>query len=314
MPSNKLLVDYLRVIYGLEKSLYSQRVLYQDINNKIYYLNNIELQPLYQLYSYPYDLGRFDFTAWIWFIAGGGIIGLIVGAISGVRLSWGNMFDDVPFSALINCIMFSIVGAIVGFGILKKNQNEELESLNYYISENKRITQLNKDIEVNNNRRLKDAHHKVELYNAELEKINASCMETESVLKKYYEMGIIYPKYHWDFAAISMFYEYLSSERCLTLPDSYNKYEDEKRDRLILCKLDEIIDRLESIRDNQYMLYAAINDVNNSIDGLKKSIDKSVDSYKDINSNLEMIAYHDSIMSQNSEYVKNIVMYRSLLK
>ena len=118
-------------------------------------------------------------------------------------------------------------------------------------------------------------------------------------------------KYHKNFVAISSFYEYFASGRCSTLGEAYNKYEEELRLNLIITELDIIITKLEQIKNNQFMLYDAINksnDTNKKILSTMKSIGNQND---DIMRNATITAYNSSITAQNTEYLKWYTFFRS---
>ena len=64
-----------------------------------------------------------------------------------------------------------------------------------------------------------------------------------------------------DFVAVSSFYEYISSGRCETLEGpngAYNLYENEIRMNTVIEKLNNVIESLEEIKQNQFMIYSAI--------------------------------------------------------
>lgn len=75
-----------------------------------------------------------------------------------------------------------------------------------------------------------------------------------------YAAGIIFGKYQ-NAVALSSFYEYLVSGRCEKLEGTngaYNLYESEVRANRVIEQLDTVIDSLEQIKSNQYMMYSAM--------------------------------------------------------
>ena len=128
---------------------------------------------------------------------------------------------------------------------------------------------------------------------------------TERTLKQYYDRNILFAKYR-NLIAVSSIYEYLQSGRCSTLEGyegAYNIFENELRLNLIVTKLDDIIYRLDSIRDNQYMLYDAINRGNHTSEYLLQSLEK-------IGDNGAVSAYNSSINAQNTEFLKWVEFLR----
>lgn len=87
--------------------------------------------------------------------------------------------------------------------------------------------------------------------------------ETDGLLTKLYELDEIYPKYR-NLPALTSIYEYLVTGRCdsLTGPHgAYNLYEDELRKDTVISQLNTVIENLEKIKQNQYMLYQQIKEI-----------------------------------------------------
>ena len=140
--------------------------------------------------------------------------------------------------------------------------------------------------------------------------------ETENLLKQcvdarvqYQNTGIIYPKYQ-DLVAYSTFYEYLETGRCtvLTGPDgAYNLYETEIRQNMIISQLSTVIDSLEEIKKNQYMVYSQLKKMNDSLDRLNDSMNRAFKSLSkslsDISGNLSEISNYAKVAAQNSEVI-----------
>lgn len=84
--------------------------------------------------------------------------------------------------------------------------------------------------------------------------------ESRALLDRYYASEIIYPKYR-TLPALTSIYEYFMTGRCteLTGPHgAYNLYEDELRKDTVISQLNTVIENLEQIRHNQYMLYQQV--------------------------------------------------------
>lgn len=83
---------------------------------------------------------------------------------------------------------------------------------------------------------------------------------TRQTLDKLYALNYIYPKY-CTLPALTSIYEYFMTGRCseLTGPNgAYNLYEDEVRKDTIVSQLNSVIENLEEIKHNQYMLYQQV--------------------------------------------------------
>lgn len=96
-------------------------------------------------------------------------------------------------------------------------------------------------------------------------------VKTEDLLKRtldcrnqLYSYDIVFGKYR-NLVALATFYEYLISGRCTSLEGSngaYNIFEAECRANQIIGQLTKIIDSLEQIKENQYLIYAQLQRIN----------------------------------------------------
>lgn len=80
---------------------------------------------------------------------------------------------------------------------------------------------------------------------------------------KLLSLGILYPKYD-NLIALTRFQEYLITGRCQALEGAdgaYNLFEIECRTDMIIKKLEDISDKLEQIKENQYQLYYVMNEI-----------------------------------------------------
>ncbi len=85
-------------------------------------------------------------------------------------------------------------------------------------------------------------------------------LESQNLLQRYYSSNIIYAKYR-TIPALTSMYEYFITGRCteLTGPHgAYNMYEDELRKDTVISQLNTVIENLEQIKQNQYMLYQQV--------------------------------------------------------
>lgn len=88
--------------------------------------------------------------------------------------------------------------------------------------------------------------------------------ETHALLERLYDKNIIYRKY-CPLPALTSMYEYFVTGRCteLTGPHgAYNMYEDEVRKDTVISQLNTVIENLEQIKQNQYMLYQQVKSIN----------------------------------------------------
>lgn len=139
--------------------------------------------------------------------------------------------------------------------------------------------------------------------------IDQNIAETEDLLQKtyaarneLYAYNIVFGKYR-NVVALSSFYEYLMSGRCESLEGAsgaYNIYEGEIRQNLIIAQLDNVISSLERIEQNQYMLYSELRDINSSLDTMNKTMDKALDSIRNMEGHMEHISENSDVIAHNT--------------
>lgn len=139
----------------------------------------------------------------------------------------------------------------------------------------------------------------------------------EELLKKLYiarndlyAYGIVFEKYR-NLVAISSIYEYLASGRCMSLDGhegAYNIYESEIRMDRVVSRLDLVIDSLEKIQQNQYMIYSAIQNVNSQLATLNSKMSAAVASLErietsatDMKAYMKTIADNTAVIAYNTE-------------
>lgn len=124
-------------------------------------------------------------------------------------------------------------------------------------------------VEEENKRLVREEQEKAAL-NTTLQQITVRKSKGAKALGKLYDMDVVYPKYR-NLSMISSLYEYFASGRCSTLEGhegAYNILEQEIRLDHIVLRLDQVIVNLEKIRQNQYMLYEAMQSVNANVSRL----------------------------------------------
>lgn len=158
----------------------------------------------------------------------------------------------------------------------------------------------------------KEMADRVSPTNAIRELIAKEIADTEELLKKtlaarneLYAYDIIFVKYR-NAVALSSFYEYLSSGRCTTLEGAdgaYNIYENEIRLNLVISQLDTVIASLEDIKQNQYMMYQEMRNINASLQRLNSTMDKAFASIQGIEANTSSMNEYMEHISKNSDVI-----------
>lgn len=110
-------------------------------------------------------------------------------------------------------------------------------------------------------------------------KDNRTCVFTslekaKKTLNDIYAMGILPQKYRSLNAATTL-YEYLETTRCKTIEGHggiYDTYEYDLKLGLIINKLDDIINHLDRIEQNQYMLYNELRTANQTLSNINQEL------------------------------------------
>ena len=127
-----------------------------------------------------------------------------------------------------------------------------------------------------------------------------------------YAAGIIFGKYQ-NAVALSSFYEYLVSGRCEKLEGTngaYNLYESEVRANRAIEQLDTVIDSLDQIKANQYMMYSAmcsmkqeLTQLNDTMNSALAAIYNIENSASDAVIQLEGISQIGTTIAKNSDVI-----------
>lgn len=268
---------YIQKVYHLETTQYEQQLLCNQIRYNINRLKRTTDKPFKKKESYnAEDL--------FW----SGTFALIVmAAIEFVLFLFTDLFDTDTGKPVAVCIAVLAAVLTIAFKIyLVAKRNKQTEKANQAIHLQNTADQV-----------VRDQH--CHALKQKLALAEHSLSQTKQTLIAFYNTGVVYPKYR-NLIAISSFHEYLASGRCSILEGhegAYNIFENELRLNLILVKMDDIINRLEEIRDSQYMLYSAIKQSNETTRKLSQSL-------QNIDNNTAIMAYNSRVTAQNTEFLK----------
>ena len=127
--------------------------------------------------------------------------------------------------------------------------------------------------------------------------------ETNRVLSALYQKGYIYEKYH-NLPALTSIAEYFLTGRCDTLTGphgAYNMYEDEVRKDTVISQLNVVIENLEKIKQNQYMLYQQVKAIQEQTYRMGNQLE-SIKTYTANIMDLTAInAYYAALTARNTE-------------
>jgi len=120
--------------------------------------------------------------------------------------------------------------------------------------------------------------------------------KTYDLLQQIYSMNLIHPKYR-NFVAIAQILEYFDTGRCTELggPNgAYNLYEQELRQNIIIDKLDQIINQLDSLNRTMGYIASAITQTNRLLEDISSSLGH-------IEANTALTAYNTQCIAYNTE-------------
>lgn len=148
------------------------------------------------------------------------------------------------------------------------------------------------------------------IYLEEMEEIKTTLSHLVNCRTQLHSMDVIFPKY-LEYVSVVTILEYFQSGRCTELTGAdgaYNLYESELRQNIIIGKLDDIADKLDDIKQSQYLLYTSLENINNSISVLNDTFEKAVTSLSNIEESLETIKENTALTAyysaKTAEYTK----------
>ena len=131
---------------------------------------------------------------------------------------------------------------------------------------------------------------------------------SEERLQTIYQKNFIFPKYR-NLVMVCSLYEYICAGRCTELEGhegAYNILETEIRLDRIISQLDKVIAQLEQIKQNQFMLYSAVQECNQRLGLIMGSIRQMVVDLNDfcscsIQNSIQLNSQVAELNSQNTQ-------------
>ena len=301
---------YMKTVYQLEAAQYMQRAVYQDLDIEVRNALYWKQEP----YEKPANITRDD-------ISGPTLCIGIFAAIMALIMSIGKAaslpsyyFSGDEIGRMIQVFGFlflgGIIGSIIGYAfwklVIEKREQEKYTAR--VEAEQKRVLMVNKRRDEENARKRRMALVRAEPWQEQMNDFQENVMKpTSQALQALYSLDILHPKYR-DLVAVSSIYGYLDTGRCTQLEGhegAYNIYEDERLQKIIISKLDDVINRLDRIEQNQYMLYRAIQYGNAQRNQIMQDIRKMSDDNKRHHEKMEQhgeaAAYYSRMAAQNTE-------------
>lgn len=285
---------YLKQAMKLEILVYEQSRVVSNMQRTVRQLQNPQ-PPAYQ------EECEYDFSGLPSIILGCILIGAFLGFLFMCVVNYSKV--TVKFGAVTGAFLGSLVPlGIVIFEVLSTNRyNHKVKQNNLQMDKNHQALQL-----VNQN--------KINALTQQLTKTQDNLRITRNLLSKLYSYNVIHPKYR-SLVPMSMMCEYFDTGRCSSLTGhggAYDVYENELRQNIIIGKLDVIIQKMDEIVDNQYMLHQALVECNNNISKVNSNL-KSLQSTNDeILECSQVTAYNSRISAVNTSAMSAIAIYEHL--
>lgn len=258
ITSKEGLLEYLKQAINVESAVLSQKNLIQEYDE-----NSEERKPQLKLLDAPEmpqvtcELEYSEKETYNNFLAGG-ITCSVFGGIMFICALYGASIGSDSTLAF-----FGVTAVIIGITALllwiayrmRKNVKDNYDYvMDRYYSKIDATKEKNERIQSKYSKDMDIWENSNESAHAYFEK---PLKETQAVLDKLYSVNVIYPKYR-NLPALTCIYEYLVTGRCDELAGphgAYNLYEDEVRQNMVISQLNAIMENLEQIKGNQYLLY-----------------------------------------------------------
>lgn len=291
------LQKYLFNLRDLEASRYKQRQYIAYLTAQLKQANNPRLNRTNTLHEYDDERSWFSIILWA---LGFGAVGVGAGFVyEVVYWVYHLLFHKNPLALGVGALWGAIIAAIGGLLVGLARYLMDHWSVN---RKNQEINEKNDRIKQRNQSTIDSSRKKAALLKTELDRAMKALNATEEVRARYYAMDVIYPKYR-ALIPITMFCEYFESGRCSELAGAngaYNIYENESRLDQIVVKLDDIINRLDQIRESQMMLADLLAECNRELRGLNQTVSKQVETLSQIGDKIEVSNYYSRITACNT--------------
>lgn len=294
------LLSYMRVLVDLEKTVYTQSQLQQELRKKTETLGIPQRisSPTMEAVSVKDNLS-----------AGMCISGLICGIIGALYgLFTSNGFFDAIFGLIGGGITGIIIGAAIGFVVgivwyfIEKKQAED----EYNTEHSMYLTEVDED-----RKRVKEEKEQAQQIRKALIALGAKRTETEQLLRKYYDVGVLHSDYH-NMYAVCAIYNYLEKGICTGLKGhdgAYNLLREDQHFITLGQKMDAILSSLDRIATINVMLYNSIQEENRNIRQLIAKTDQQLRMTQQTNELLAINNYNQERALAEQRYQSGLQTY-----
>lgn len=340
MMNKRQILEYLNILFNLEKRIYEQDSILSCLANEINKCNHIKYTALEAEPNVPKKRGYFgvlkDIVTFIIdnFLGFGATLLLYLVIIF---FSWMISFyilgevllPDDPDNALKISIIIAILSPILLIAVIIAPALTIINSIKYslekknYCEQLERISKNNIRISANNEYISQANKNKMNKLIEEYDNIKKNLDKTSNLLQQYYNVNIIYRKYR-RLPYIASFIEYFESGRCDSFEGhegAYNILENDIKYDNIIDRMDIIIERLDNISSNQYVLYSGLRECNknirqvlNQIINSTNSLEKQINSeFNAMDNKLSSIEYANYITANNTQYLSMLETYKIMM-
>lgn len=204
-------------------------------------------------------------------------------------------------------LVFSIVAIVVTLlidadtrSINKEKAKEYNEAYSHFEDEFSRIKRMNS---LSKKKNQEETFAWSNQRKSDMAELNTALDNTEQLLKELYSLDFIYDKYR-NLPALTSIYEYFITGRCDSLKGphgAYNLYEDEVRKDTVISQLSTVLDHLEQVKQNQFMLYQQVKAMQENINNIGSEI-STIRGYAGHIMDLSAVnAYYSALTAHNAE-------------
>ena len=238
------------------------------------------------------------------------LLGYVCSGLGLFMVFYGLGFNGDGTAGIILGIVFFFLGLIPK--LVSRNIRKGIEEKNdsNYATYNHEMDSYNKELSIirEKNEQRRVIHNEFIQKWDESYKTNRSVMEanlthTKDLLKKFYAVDCIYPKYR-TLPALTSIYEYFITGRCDSLigpHGAYNLFEDEVRKDMVISQLSTVIANMEQIKNNQYQLYQQVSYIQQNTQEIENEL-KQIKGYTVSLTELTALnAYYSAVTARNTE-------------
>lgn len=292
--------SYLHKCLELEITLYEIEQIENKIQERITFYKNRTAVEAHRQDSNP--------LKWIATVAA---IAAIYPSFSIAGKAFGGVINsnsDDYFVIALLILFFAVAAFLCVFGVCETIAYiiGSIPSLLYSNYQDKKIEEYNKK----ERKRVHNENDKaLKLLNENLDKLQSVWHEARTKLNEFYNLNVLTETYR-NLIAVSSLTEYYDNGRCDVLEQTgqkksgYNLFEKELRMNLIITRIEDILKRLEDIRNNQNLLYHCLSRSNEKIDKMNSNIEALTSRMQSVQAQVMVNNYYQEKTARNLEYIK----------